>query len=391
MPINFEQLQPQILQSGISLGFQIQERNAQLQKAAKFFRDLASSSIDVERLSRVLNKKSEKRYAIPAEALIDGSHPADREIDQKITILAADGSQISPNRHEAVSFGLINTAIFIYRTHSTEIPSIVTETALIHPDPSSQYDDEFDENMIALQRDIAERKLLAKEACQLGCDNPVIALIDGPLQLFNLRQLFQNQKKLFEEYQSAIQQLSEKNIITAGYVDRPRADYVIRMIDFLKENPERNIQSGEPQFPLICDSDIFSLLLRPGERSSLFNLYSKNSMESKESMKIFFFYLNVGTIPKPMIARIEIPSWTAQNVESVNLLHACILEQTKIFGIYPYPYVLHRAHESALINFAEKNQITNLVAQELSRQEKSFFQKSNKQIMKDMSNRKISI
>jgi hypothetical protein len=391
MPVNFEQLRPQILQTEISLGLQTKERNAQLQEACDFFHKLASDGVVIDRLQKAFIANPGKQCAIPTSQPIDGSYSVDTTANQEITVLAADGSQISPNRHEAVYFGLINAAVFIFRTHSAEIPSIVTETTLIHPELENQSDYEVDENMIALQRDIAERKLLAKEACQIDNGKPVIALIDGPLEIFNIRQSFQVQKRLFKEYQSAIRQLSQKNIITAGYIDRPRADYVIRMLNILADDQSQSEHSGFSRYPLICDSDIFSAFLQPGERSSLFRLDSKIGSETKDSIEISFFYLNIGKTRQPVIARIEIPSWTAQNYESINLLHACILEQTGILRDNPYPYVLHRAHESALIQFSEKDRITKLMVQNLSKQEKTFFQKSNKLTLKDMSNKKISI
>ncbi|NMB93272.1 MAG: hypothetical protein GYA26_03550, partial [Flexilinea flocculi] len=114
MPVNFEQLRPQILQTEISLGLQTKERNAQLQEACDFFHKLASDGVVIDRLQKAFIANPGKQCAIPTSQPIDGSYSVDTTANQEITVLAADGSQISPNRHEAVYFGLINAAVFIF-------------------------------------------------------------------------------------------------------------------------------------------------------------------------------------------------------------------------------------------------------------------------------------
>jgi pyruvate/2-oxoglutarate dehydrogenase complex dihydrolipoamide dehydrogenase (E3) component len=57
-------------------------------------------------------------------------------------------------------------------------------------------------------------------------------------------------------------------------------------------------------------------------------------------------------------------------------------------GSKPYPYVLHRAHEIAVVGLAEKEQITNMINVEVMKQGFAPGEKSQKQGLKDLEGRK---
>jgi hypothetical protein len=63
--------------------------------------------------------------------------------------------------------------------------------------------------------------------------------------------------------------------------------------------------------------------------------------------------------------RIEVPAWVAYNESKLNDLHALLVDQCRLLGNRPYPYILHRAHESALVSMAEKEQVSNMIINEL--------------------------
>ena len=77
--------------------------------------------------------------ALPRSERIDTHLPAPQLPEQIISLLAADGSQINPNRHDEISFGLVNSAVFWMRPGSGEIPKIMTETRMMDsPDDQLQ-------------------------------------------------------------------------------------------------------------------------------------------------------------------------------------------------------------------------------------------------------------
>ncbi|MBQ6502386.1 MAG: hypothetical protein IJI57_00560, partial [Flexilinea sp.] len=67
-----------------------------------------------------------------------------------------------------------------------------------------------------------------------------------------------------------------------------------------------------------------------------------------------------------------------------DLLHAVLIQQCSILSGHPYPFILHRAHESAVVTLAEKEEIKNLLLREMALNGLTPPEKSNKQIAKDL-------
>ena len=87
----------------------------------------------------------------------------------------------------------------------------------------------------------------------------------------------------------------------------------------------------------------------------------------KDELAIHFFYLNVGSTEKPHLARIEVPAWVVENRQLLDVLQAVFVSQCHILGTRPYPYLLHRAHETAVVSLQERDQVTQMIALELRR------------------------
>ena len=62
--------------------------------------------------------------------------------------------------------------------------------------------------------------------------------------------------------------------------------------------------------------------------------------------------------------RVEIPEWVAKDESKLELLHTALIQQCQIMGARPYPYILHRAHEIAVVSFEEKEQIEQMLQAE---------------------------
>ena len=77
------------------------------------------------------------------------------------------------------------------------------------------------------------------------------------------------------------------------------------------------------------------------------------------------------------------PAWAAEG-EIPDLLHAVLVEQCRVLGGHPYPFILHRAHESAVITYAEKEEVKGLLLREMAANGMNVPEKSNKQIAKDL-------
>src|SRR5215217_4523601 len=70
------------------------------------------------------------------------------------TIIAADGSQVNPDRHAAVQFCIINVGVIAMRLRSGEAPAVTVETELLYGDELLHNGSPLSDGMVAMRRDI---------------------------------------------------------------------------------------------------------------------------------------------------------------------------------------------------------------------------------------------
>ena len=85
--------------------------------------------------------------------------------------------------------------------------------------------------------------------------------------------------------------------------------------------------------------------------------------------------------------RVEVPRWVAQSPEKLGVLQAVLVEQCRVMGTRPYPYILHRAHETAVVSLDEKRQLETRLMQEMMRRGYEPDTVSSKQSAKDLAGR----
>jgi hypothetical protein len=149
--------------------------------------------------------------------------------------------------------------------------------------------------------------------------------------------------------------------------------------------PEPDLPAIKQAFPLrpITDRHLYQDILGPGQRSAVFAIQSQSARQYRGPLGLHFFYLNVGSANHPWLARVEIPAWVACDPAALDGLQAVLIQQCRLLGARPYPYILHRAHETALVSFDEKDQVTQMMIAELRQRGLPVGQKSYKQIHKN--------
>ncbi len=221
---------------------------------------------------------------------------------------------------------------------------------------------------------------------------PVIALTDGPLELWGGSSRDNEGQSHFAEslrsYLKALEELHKAGAATAGYVDKPRADLVVRALE-VAATPVDNLGDIRKQRPLrgVTDQNLFAPLLGPGERSAVFAIQSQLAPKYAGALALQFFYLNVGSETRPWLARVEIPAWVAEDASLLGALHAVLVAQSGMMGSLAYPYVLHRAHEIAVVTREEREQVTQMLLAELQSAGVDIGQISFKQAAKDLPGR----
>jgi len=389
MPVDYQQIHARIKEIGAGA----RERSKTLNERRKKARDLLSvysNQLDVLR-AKVDSAKAVDaniRCALPVNESLASHYPLAASV-KDATLIAADGSQINPDRHAAILYSLINVGVIILKPGSGDASEIKIYTDLKYGDDLYTNHGMITEDMVALGRDLSERKKLLELGLQYP--QPVITFTDGPIELWGAEGSAQEDyRRNRENHLSILSQMQSENIITAGYIDKPAADLVTRLLEIsqISDNEMKAIKNKESALRGVTDRWLFgeesNPLLKKGERSAIFIIQSSSRNHYKGKLEICFFYLNVGNDKHPWIVRVEIPAWVAEDKEKVNLLHASLIQQCEIMGAKPYPYLLHRAHETAVVKMEERQQIEQMLMQELRNQNAEVDEGSYKQSAKDL-------
>jgi hypothetical protein len=394
MPVNFQEIYTKIKE----IGQGARERRERIENLRKHARSLLEQHADeLETLRRVVERAKETdpniRCAWPLNESLASHVPAPASV-MDATLIAADGSQVNPERHASIQFCIINVGSIVMRMQSGESPEVFTNSELLYGEELETKYGTMSDGMVALKRDLRERAEL--EELSKDVKGSVVTFTDGPIELWGAKdgEDAESYHESLNNYLSVLSRLERRGIITAGYVDKPAADLVIRLLELVKAQGEKEPPASFRDYhPLRGVSDRWlygektNPLLKPGERSAVFAIQSKSEKHYKGMLGLHFFYLNVGTEGHPWPVRVEIPKWVADDPKKLNLLHAVLVDQCRIMGSKPYPYLLHRAHEIAVVKHEEKYQVEQMLTQELRRQDEELDDGSYKQSAKDLPGR----
>jgi hypothetical protein len=391
MPIDFQQIYARIRE--IAAGADESKRTLEERRAlARDFLTAYASELDFlrQKVKAAAAADSTLRCAIPANEPLTSTYPPPPSI-AGVTVIAADGSQVNPDRHASIQFCIINVGVITMKIHSGETPEISVQTELLYGDELLPNGNPMTDGMVALKRDISER--LKLDEVSKGVKGQVVTFTDGPIELWGVKGDDPAAYAEFvQKYLGVLSRLQSRNVVTAGYVDKPSADFVVRLLEIATADQE-HFQRLRDYQPLrgVTDRWLFSErekpLLPPGHRSAVFGLQSSSEKNYKGPLALHFFYLNVGTLGHPWAVRVDIPKWVADDKTKLDLLHCVLVEQCNMMGSRPYPYLLHRAHETAVVRREEKEQVEQLLALELRRVRAEVGDRSNKDSAKSLPGR----
>jgi len=368
MPVDYQDIKQQIQQVASQSGQQQQAIRDRLVTARGLLAQYANELDFLRQRVEAAARQFGLRVACPLREPLDFAADPPGQHARPV-VLAADGSQVNPSRHDEVIFGLINVGLF--RMAPGESPGEAVAGHLFSDDELyPAQGGMISEDLVALKRDLKERNfLLQKAGLEQG---PVLALVDGPLLYRKPRDVSgahadAEVEQAFADFLSVTEQMAARGIAMAGYVDRPGADLLVRLLE-LADTPPAELAQADRHRPLrrVSDVALLSGVLGPGQRSAVFALESSDARVFSEQTRPHFFYLNVGAV-KPYLARVEIPAWAANDPDVTGAIHAVLLEQCRVLGRRAYPYALLRAHEIAVVSYEEKRQIAGMITQELSK------------------------
>jgi hypothetical protein len=362
-----------ILKKINAMGIREQQESAKrknyLAEALSLFHELATKKEFLrDRILSITRSDSGIRCAIPTDEVIDQGISCNQSGPPRLTIVAGDASQYSSDEDEdeSMEFRVLNIGLFRWLSDGHTTEEIAISELLHHEDLYGDDEWPMEDGLFRLMRDSEERIALINQS--MTETTPMVALIDGSLELFKVPGNAKKSKEFTDRYLISLKKMSGTNCALAGYIDRPRANLVVRMLELatLGEDQFQEARCIRP-FGRLRDAAIFRRILQPGERSAIFGIRSTSNKMYKGDIAPYFFYLNIAPFGNPKlsrIARLEIPFWVAKTPFLVNILQNAVLYQNKLLGSKPYPYCLFRAHETGLLTRQFGEELTQLVLRE---------------------------
>ncbi len=372
MALEFEQLSPELEAMGQRAAKRARQEADYLAAALARWRSLAGAwDVITPVLAAAAAPEAPRRLARPVAggARLDEVFglPAAPE---RGTLLAADGSQIVPDRHAPYLYYLLNVGGLVYRHGSGEPPEELSRPRLCYEDDDLFLADGLlvDGAIVGARRDRAEIELLAElaEACRHEAA-PILAILDQRLLYWPASRPGWDRERndIVLAWLAAMTRIREAGALLAGYLDRSRKNAVLALLQALDE------AAGDPVLragasPRLTDVDLFARLLAPGQRSQLFADLSRDNRQYAEhaaTNEVCFFYVNVASRGSH-IARVDIPRWVVDDPVAVDQVHALLVGQCQILN--GYPYGLTRADELAVVGRRDQEELENWIALRLA-------------------------
>lgn len=313
--------------------------------------------------------------AMPIEPI--DKHIEVKIVDQPVTVVAVDGSQIMPSHHEIHSCFLLNIGSAIISYGVKAPPILDTEPRLFHRNEDlyplvDRRRMHIDELYVSLERQMLELEKLVEfslNAVYRGA--PVVALVDGSLIPWSVEKMPSGYHDTYlARMAQEVEKLQDAGIPIFGYLSHSRsADIVNDLRVFVCPYQDSHCRDlcghlNEEDFPCskiwpMSDRMLVAENLKFGHRTAAFQSGASVTKMMDAKQRICFSYLNVGN----EIARIEFPRWLLDHEELLNnSLSALLAQVRKGMG---YPVCLAEAHHLAVIRGPDRQKFFDMIARQL--------------------------
>ena len=285
---------------------------------------------------------------------IDETFSISQSIDQ-YSVIAIDGSQIYPDKHQGTTCFLLNIGSVILNYGNSVKPVILDSIPRVFLGDEDKIIEYSTPDYINLRREQMEFECGLESAQRLDSNLPTLLLWDGSLIFWHLESKDPKLRSEFlSRYFRTLQQLYEHNIINASYLSLPKNRELVNLlkVELSGGNPD---DVEIPSLSHILDVHIVNFFLNPEERTTVFKHRSKTANYYPEPLKPYFFYLHTAY----EIVRIELPAWLAHNEETISLISRIIYDQS-IKG-RGYPVALAEAHEQAVVKGPDRDLFYHLI------------------------------
>ncbi|WP_017318161.1 DNA double-strand break repair nuclease NurA [Mastigocladopsis repens] len=293
------------------------------------------------------------------------------------TVIATDGSQIAPSHHEIAYCYLLNMGRVVLHYGQNRYPVLDSLPEIFYRPEDLYLSRKWGirtEEWMSFRRTASEAMVLSELACSVkeGQENqevPTLAMVDGSLIYWFLEQLpLDARAHILPPILEAWGKLREAQIPLMGYVSASRnveGMNFLRLLacphtvpDCASFCPNQLEKVPCKVFEPLRDTTLLSTQLKPGQRGCLWRS-NVRILELYEDQQVYFCYVHVGT----EIARIEVPSWVAQNTAMFDSALGLMLGQVQ--KGYGYPVAIAEAHNQAVVRGGDKARFFALLERQM--------------------------
>ncbi len=276
------------------------------------------------------------------------------------TIVAVDGSQIYPDRHQGSSCFLINigSVVISYGIEGRRVMFSSEPQIFVGDEESYVHGSLVDfVNCKREEREFADGLAIMsglKASCIPG--EYLLLLLDGSLIFWHLEAKDPVLRMTFLScYCASLETLYKSGLACVGYISMAKNKDLVNLLRFAVHSGIFKDTSTNESLDHLLDVHVSNFFLEPYMRTVVFKHQSKFCDLYPSSVRPYFFYLHVGS----EIARIEIPAWIALNEDYVNDISSIILDNC-IKG-RGYPVALAEAHEQAVVKGPDREFFYHLI------------------------------
>jgi len=302
------------------------------------------------------------------------------------TVLATDGSQISPSHHEIAYCYLLNVGRITLHYGQSLHPILDSVPEIFYKQEDLYISRQWGiktEEWMGYQRSVSEAQALAELGANwLAINNnqlpvPTLAMVDGSLIYWFLESLPNEARDLIlKPILAAWEKLRLAGIPLLGYISASRSaeslsflrlsacpysvpDCMTHCADVLFAVNLPNAEKAPCQvFEPLRDVILWNTILSPGQRSPLWRSQSR-ILDLYGEQNVYFCYVHVGW----EIARIDMPQWVAENPVLLDSALSLMLGQVHKGG--GYPISLSEAHNQAVVTGGDRGRFFALLEQQM--------------------------
>jgi hypothetical protein len=313
------------------------------------------------------------------------------------TVIATDGSQISPSHHEIAYCYLINVGRVVLHYGQGRFPLLDSLPEVVYRAEDLYLSRQWGistEEWMGHRRTLAEAVVLAELGAAV-CDSlitdslptppvPVLALVDGSLIYWFLETLpAEARDRILPPILAAWEQLRQLGIPLVGYLSASRSGEAMNFLRLAAcpfpqpdcqthcASPEGSRGDGQSpaskgdrapcgRFLPLRDATFWATELAPGERSPFWRS-TASILDSYGDHRVYVCYLHVGA----EVARVEVPQWVMTDEALRDRALEMVL--TQVQKGYGYPVTLAEAHNQAVVRGGDRTRFFALLEQEMIR------------------------